>query len=359
MKKRQFLKLSGLAALVGLGGTGTATAVARSRNPYYTGPASGNFDGTRFFNPDGSAPKGLSDLLRWQFGGGKTAWPDMAQSPFPQTRPDLQVEGSALRVTMVGHATLLIQTAGQNILVDPVWSERASPVAFAGPKRVNAPGIAFDALPPIDVVLVSHNHYDHLDLDTLSQLRQRHNPLVITPLGNDSIIRQRSSDMRNETGNWGDTVRFRDLTFSLEPCHHWSARGMNDRSMALWAAFVIDGPAGKILHVGDTGFDQGRPYRNARDRHGPIKLAILPVGAYEPRWFMKDQHQNPGEAVEGFMLSGADHALGHHWGTFRLTNEGMDAPREMLVEALAQRGIAADRFHPLQPGEVWNLREDA
>lgn len=353
MKRRSFLKFSALAGIFGLGASGTAMAIARANNPYYSGPVSDHFDGTRFFNPDGSAPKGFADLLKWQFGGGREPWPASATSPFAPAKPDAKVEGDKLRITMVGHATMLIQTAGLNILTDPVWSDRASPVAFAGPKRIIDPGVAFEDLPKIDVVLLSHNHYDHLDLVTLARLRQAHDPLVVTPLGNDAIIKDHTPSMRTETADWGQAIRSGPATFHFEPCHHWSARGMNDRSMALWAAFVIETGGGKILHIGDTGFDNGRPYRNARDRHGRFRAAILPVGAYEPRWFMKDQHQNPQEAIEGFLLSGADYALGHHWGTFQLTNEGRDAPKEVLEAALAEKGVAPEKFRPLHVGEVW------
>ncbi|MDP2080693.1 MAG: MBL fold metallo-hydrolase [Pseudotabrizicola sp.] len=148
---------------------------------------------------------------------------------------------------------------------------------------------------------------------------------------------------------------FGPLSVHFEPCHHWSARGMGDRSMALWAAFVIAGPAGKVLHIGDTGFDRGRPYRDLAARHGPIRAAILPIGAYEPRWFMRGQHQNPAEAVEGFLMSGAAHAIGHHWGTFQLTDEAREAPLVALNAALSARQIAPNRFRPLAPGDVWAI----
>ncbi|WP_394691499.1 MBL fold metallo-hydrolase [Hoeflea sp.] len=359
MNRRSFLKFSALAGLFGLGASGTAMAFARANNPYHSGPVSDHFDGTRFFNPDGSAPKGFSELIKWKLGETSEAWPASASSPFAPAKPEARIDGNALRITMVGHATMLIQTAGINILTDPVWSDRASPVSFAGPKRIIDPGVAFEDLPKIDLVLLSHNHYDHLDLATLARLRQAHNPLVITPLGNDTIIKSHTPGMQVITGDWGQAVKSGPATIHFEPCHHWSARGMNDRSMALWAAFVIETSGGKILHIGDTGFDKGRPYTSARERHGKFRAAILPVGAYEPRWFMKDQHQNPEEAIEGFVLSGADYALGHHWGTFQLTNEGRDAPKDVLNAALAQKGVAPERFRPLHVGEVWDLPQTA
>ena len=351
MNRRSFFKRSALLTLGGAFAATGAFALSPARNRYYSGPAAHNFDGTRFFNPGGSAPKGFGDLLKWQAGGGRSAWPEgIAITP---TKPADRVDD--MTITMVGHATLLVQVAGLNLLTDPVWSLRASPFSFAGPKRATVPGIRFEHLPRIDAVLLSHNHYDHLDLETLTRLKARHDPLVITPLGNDAIIRDAVPDMRVQTGNWGDTASIGPATVHFEPCHHWSARGTRDRSMALWSAFVIDTPAGRIHHIGDTGFDQGRPYRHIPEKHGKIRAAILPVGAYEPRWFMRDQHQDPAEAVEGFLLSGAAHAVGHHWGTFQLTNEGRDAPPRELAAALAQRGLPPDRFRPLAPGEAWAI----
>lgn len=332
-------------------------------NKYYTGPASDHFDGERFFNPGGKPPNGLRDLLKWQFGEKRNPWPPSYDSPVSAAAPDAGVDGDGLRITMVGHASMLIQVAGLNILTDPVWSQRVSPFSFIGPKRVNAPGIAFDRLPDIDLVLLTHNHYDHLDIETLARLHKHHRPLVVTPLGNDRIVHASVPGMRIETGDWGDVV---DLSggvhIHVEPCHHWSARGSRDRRMALWAAFVLETPAGRIYHIGDTGFHNGANYRAVFEKFGGFRLAILPIGAYEPRWFMKDHHQNPTEAVEGFELCAADHAVGHHWGTFQLTNEGIEAPPAALADALAQKAIDPARFRTLRPGESWDVpvprRED-
>lgn len=322
-----------------------------AQKPYHTGPISDHFDGQRFFNPQGAAPRGLRDLLKWQFNGKRARWPQHV--PASATRPAAQVQD--MKITMVGHATLLIQTAGVNILTDPVWSSRASPLSFAGPKRVAAPGIAFEDLPKIDVVLLSHNHYDHLDLATLHRLHQAHAPHIITPLGNDAIIHAALPQAKITTRDWGQTANHGPLHYHFEPCHHWSARGARDRSMALWAAFVIEGPSGKILHIGDTGFDKGRPYQNLPARHGALRAAILPIGAYEPRWFMRDQHQNPDEAARGFLLSGAKHGIGHHWGTFQLTDEARDAPLNALAQALKAHAIPESQFRALPPGAAWDI----
>ncbi len=347
------MKWLGLGGIAAIGGG--AAAHATSGNRYYRGPVSDHFDGTVFFNPDGRPPGGFTDLMRWQFGGGRAMWPAERPSPHPAARPAERVDGEGLSVTMVGHASMLIQTAGLNILTDPVWSDRVSPFSFAGPKRINAPGIAFDDLPPIDLVLVSHNHYDHMDVATLARLKEAHDPQVITPLGNDTIIRGAVPGMRVTAHDWGETALCGTIPVHLEPAHHWSARGMGDRRMALWASFVIEAPAGRIYHVGDTGFHQGINYRAAADKHGEFRLAILPFGAYEPRWFMQSQHQDPDEAVDGMLLSRSAFAAGHHWGTFQLTNEPIDEPRQRLAAALEKRGVDASRFRPMLPGEVWQV----
>ncbi len=351
MNRRRFLRAT---ALLGtgtvVGGTSSANA-----NPYYKGPVSQHFDGRRFFNPEGMEPAGFGSLLRWQFGGGRSRWP-VSWPPEPVFNvPDERVQGSSLRVTMVGHATLLIQVAGLNILTDPVYSPRASPFTAVGPRRVNAPGIDFEQLPPIDLVLLTHNHYDHLDLATLARLKAVHDPLVVTPLGNDRIVLDRVPGMRIHLQDWGDAVEVGAASVHCEPAHHWSARGLGDRRMALWSAFVMETSAGNIYHVGDTGFHSGINYRAAREKHGKFRLANLPIGAYEPRWFMRSQHQNPEEAVEGMRLCGAEHAAGHHWGTFQLTNEPIEEPRDHLRQALAQAGVEEGRFRPLMPGEAWDV----
>ncbi|MCJ8309237.1 MAG: MBL fold metallo-hydrolase [Rhizobiaceae bacterium] len=355
MKRRQFLKALGLLLAGGTATGAGAFTLARSRNPYYDGPISDHFDGLNFYNPNGVAPKGFVELLKWQMGGGRKPWPERYPSPYEDVPPQ-KVTADDLRVSFVGHATVLIQTEGLNILTDPVWSERASPVTFAGPKRVNDPGISFDNLPPIDVVLLSHNHYDHLDLPTLSKLKAVHDPLIVTPLGNDRIMKNHDQSLRIAVGDWGDTIELtKQVKVTLEPMHHWSARGMGDRRNALWAAFVLQTPGGNIYHIGDTGFHGGQNYLDARNKYRNFRLAILPFGAYEPRDFMRGQHQNPDEAVQGHLMCGAEFTLGHHWGTFRLTNESIEDQLEALDAARSKHGVDEDIFRALRPGQVWEV----
>ena len=326
-------------------------------NSYYDGPRSDHFDGTLFFIEGAAQDKTSSDLFR-MFRTPFAPWPKHVGNPAPA--PVLpRVDGGALRVTSIGHATHLIQTRGLNILIDPVWADRASPVSFIGPKRATAPGLSLDALPPLDAILITHNHYDHLDLATLGALgapASGPSPRLIVPLGNDTIIQRRHPTLRAEPHDWGDRVPLStEVAVTLTPSYHWSARRLGDRRMALWTAFVIETPDGAIYHVGDTAYRDGRIFREIPARFGPPRLAILPIGAYEPRWFMRDQHVEPFESVRILLDCQAHHALAHHWGTFRLTAEAREDPPKRLAAALAEQGLATERFRVQHPGEAFDV----
>jgi L-ascorbate metabolism protein UlaG (beta-lactamase superfamily) len=350
--RRRFLTvLAGTAAALGV------PSVWMSRMKTYDGPVSDHFDGMTFFDPDGVPPKSLGEVLRWQFGGGRerAEWPEWVPNAHADT-PPRRVEGGKVRLSFVGHASWLIQTAGLNILIDPVWSMRASPVSFAGPKRHNDPGIAFEALPKIDIVLVSHGHYDHLDLATLSKLTAKFSSRVITPLGNDVTMRSADAAIKAEGFDWHDRVELGNgIAVTLVPTRHWSARGLFDRNKALWASFVLETPKGKLYIVCDSGYGDGRHFRRVAEKYGPLRLAILPIGAYEPRWFMKDQHMNPSDAVKALADCGAAQALAHHHGTFQLTDEAIDAPVTALGEALDEAKLAREKFVALKPGQVFEV----
>ena len=325
-------------------------------NRYHPSPPTDHFDGVRFFNPgEPETDRSLLQVLRWKLVGGAARWPKSV--PATQARPEVRVDG--IRITMVGHATTLIQAAGLNVLTDPVWSDRASPFRIVGPKRVTAPGIAFDDLPPIDAVLLSHNHYDHMDVDTLRRLQAVHDPLMIMPLGNDAIVRAAVPGARMAAGDWHDRVEITPgVGTTLTRANHWSARGTGDRRMALWSGHLLDTRAGKVWFAGDTGYGDGAIFRDLRARHGPPDVALIPIGAYEPRWFMSAQHVNPAEAVRILQDTEARHALGIHWGTFQLTDEPRDAPRLALATALSAAGIPPPRFVAAIPGRSHDFVED-
>ncbi len=227
-------------------------------NPYHDGPPSDHFDGERFFNPGRPRDTGrLLKLLRWRLGGRKVRWPTSLPSPYSD-RPPERVRG--LRIALVGHASLLIQAAGCNILVDPHWSDRASPFRSFGPKRFNPPGIAFENLPPIDAALVTHNHYDHLDMATLSRLWRAHRPLLVTPLGNDFVIRRANPAISVVTGDWGERFALSPLVAAtITPADHWSARGLTDSRKALWGGFAIETSGGPRLCRRGHGLRRRKP----------------------------------------------------------------------------------------------------
>ncbi|GFZ82148.1 membrane protein [Rickettsiales bacterium] len=320
---------------------------------YYSGPVSNHFDGKRFFDPNSPNQAGcaFSAILRWRLTSRPKPWPKKLENQLMDI-PPARVEGGELRISFVGHATMLIQTAGLNILTDPLWSERASPFSWMGPKRVISPGIDFENLPKIDLVLISHNHYDHLDIPTIRRLWKEHKPKIIVPLGNDAVIRSYDKQIQVKCYDWEDQISITDgVTLSLEPMQHWSARGIFDKNKALWAAYVLDTPGGKIYFAGDTGYGEGEYFRQIQKKHGRFRLAILPIGAYEPRWFMQKVHISPKEAVLAYQDLNASFAVAHHFGTFQLADDGYDDPIINLKRALADQEITADRFLTMKVGE--------
>jgi L-ascorbate metabolism protein UlaG (beta-lactamase superfamily) len=320
---------------------------------YYRGPASDHYDGHRFFNPGANDPPRLDPsrfLNRWAKGE-RAAWPDAVA--VRQTVPPRRVAGNEMQVTWIGHATVLVQTQGLNILTDPIWSDRASPFSFVGPVRVRAPGVRFEDLPRIDLVLVSHNHYDHMDLPTLQRLWERDRPLIVTSLGNDAILRGAGVD--SVTRDWGGRVPVRaGIEVIVERNHHWGSRWGADRNRALWSAFTIVTPGGNIFFAGDTGLGDGAWVRAAA-AHGPFRLAILPVGAYLPRDVMQNSHIGPAEALQIFEALDPARALAIHWGTFQLSFEAIDDPPRSLAALARAAGVAPGRFAATEVGQTFSV----
>ena len=343
---------------------------------YYQGPVSRHYDGAHFFNPDGAidipAPPGTSRqgfILRWLLGDDdRPTWPlSVGVKP---ARPAPFAAPRGMVATWVGHATVLVQAAGLNILTDPVWSDHASPLPPFGPKRVAAPGIKFDDLPKIDLILLSHNHYDHMDIPTLKRLWERDRPKIVTSLGNDAILR--ANGIPATALDWGRSISGAALNGlapdaviqcgNYEHCpdyrvhvtrnHHWGSRWGTDRNRALWSSFVVKTRAGNIFFAGDTGAgDMAWPAEAARI--GPIRLALIPIGAFR-FWkgqMQSDAHIGPIQAVEVFKRLNASTAIPIHWGTFRLSYEQWDTPPRMLKLAMGCAGLDATRFAPVRIGQ--------
>ena len=311
-------------------------------------------EGGRYFYPAPERRQSPLAALRWAVTRKPAKWPKRLSNPAPT--PVLErVAGDALRLTLVNHATVLVQGGGLNLLTDPVWSRRTSPFRFAGPARRRDPGIGFDALPPIDAVVLSHNHYDHLDLATLARLRERHAPRFLAPLGNAALLARADIDDAVELDWWDASPIGDGAEATLVPARHWSSRGLGDDNRALWGGYVLELPGGALYFAGDTGYGDGRHFAAARERLGPFRAALLPIGAYEPRWFMRPQHMDPEEAVRAFADLGADHALAIHHGTWQLTDETHDAPGLALGEALGAAGIDPARFRALGNGVAWDV----
>jgi L-ascorbate metabolism protein UlaG (beta-lactamase superfamily) len=313
-----------------------------------TRAASDHFDGRRFFNPAGRAAQPFTAVPRMLVEP-RARWPARIDEP---TRQPPSLDGASAVVTFIGHATFLIQTAAGNILTDPMYSERAGPLNLLGPRRVRLPAVRFDDLPDISTVLLSHNHYDHCDRRTLRRLSERFDPIVITPIGNGALVK--GAGMRRvEELDWWQDARTSLLPTTLTPAYHFSARTPLDRNLALWGGFMIAVGAKRIFFAGDTAY--GPFFRDVRQRLGPIDLALLPIGAYEPRWFMQAVHMNPAEAVQAHLDLEASASIGMHFGTFQLTTEGIDDPVHALAQARDANHVSASRFRTIGFGESLRL----
>lgn len=321
--------------------------------------------------------KRLSELLRWRWNAWRGGLPKPPAHPAAVVPPDLAFihrnaqAGLAMQpaATWIGHITVLCQIGGLNLLTDPVFSERCSPLQWAGPKRHNPPGLALDQLPHIDVVLLSHNHYDHMDEASLRALARQPGgaPLVLCPLGHHTLL-TRWGHTRVAELDWWDhhtlpaTERNACIEITLTPAQHWSSRSMSDAMRSLWGGFAVLSPDCHLFFAGDTAYspDFADIRRHFAHVHTPANgdgfdLALLPIGAYEPRWFMQAQHCNPEEAVQIFHDLGCKQALAVHWGTFQLTDEALDEPPRALAQALNRHGVAPERFFTLGIGETRRL----
>jgi L-ascorbate metabolism protein UlaG (beta-lactamase superfamily) len=317
--------------------------------PGHIGPVTDHFNGREFFNRAAGAGRSLGDFLRWQRTAARKAWPAWVENVATPELPASLAEGE-IALTFVNHITYLVQWRGLNVLTDPVYSERVSPVQWSGPRRVRAPGLPFDDLPSIDLVLVSHNHYDHLDLDTLRRLEARHRPLFLTGLGNRRFLEQHGMTRVVEL-DWWQGTRHSGADIVFTPAQHWSGRGVRGRNRTLWGGFVVTADRRSVYFAGDTGYARHH-FVAIRERCSPPDVSLLPIGAYEPRWFMREQHMNPDDAVRAHCDLDTPLSIATHFGCFQLTDEGIDDPVRDLAEARRVHGVDTASFRVLETGET-------
>ncbi len=342
---------------------------AAAANPYYDASKPHHTREGFRNNHIGQVNKPLADLLRWRWQAWRDDLPRPPERPVESVLPELarlQANSTAARlpqgtpaaaavpsVTWIGHATALVQSGGLNILTDPVFSDRASPVQFLGPRRAQAPGISLADLPPIDVVVVSHNHYDHLDRLSVVQLDARSGgkTLFLVPLGNKALLEQHGVRQVVEL-DWWQSHTHQGVEFHLVPVQHWSARSLGDRNQTLWGGWAVFARDLHWYFSGDAGYSRDFADTGERFRGRGFDLALMAIGAYEPRWFMQPQHINPAEAVQAHQDLGARRSLGIHWGTFSLTDEPLDQPPRDLAQARQAAGLAEQDFFVLKIGQT-------
>ncbi len=320
-----------------------------------------NFSHIRYKNIGDFGEPDLAKLIKWKFLGNKPHWPEL---PNKKTSEEVKIEASLqekeIIVTYINHATTLIQMEEKNILTDPIWSEYAGPYGKFGVKRSIYPGVEMEQLPKIDFILISHSHYDHLDLPSIERLVEKHQPKIITGLGVTKYIDYCRVRNRCYELDWWDKAKFIDskLEFNFVPAYHWSSRFFFDKNISLWGGFVIASGKDNVYFSGDTGFGNGDIFKMIRQTYGEIKLALLPIGAYKPGWFFSSMHISPVEAVKIFQIIGASHAVPLHFDTFQLSDEGYNEPIDELNMELDLKKIEKQRFQQLKPGEMMRITRE-
>ena len=305
--------------------------------PGYRGEESPHFNGKKFINKEGVQAKGFGSVLRWAFQRDAGPW---AKNYETITGPKPDSESEALQITFVNHSTFLIQWNQLNVLTDPIWSERCSPFSFAGPQRMRPPGIAFSDLPAVDIVVISHNHYDHLDMPTIMKLEESHQPLFIVPLGVDLQLKKKSIKNTIALDWWQSTNA--GIKIEAVPAQHFSGRGMFDRDQTLWCGYILSHNDKQLYFAGDSGY--GGLFKEIGKKRGPMDISLIPIGAYKPRWFMSPIHISPEEAVQVHQDVQSQQSVAMHFGTFPLADEGQGTAEQDLILALDEAGIPQKDF---------------
>lgn len=320
----------------------------------YNGAISDHFNGSTFENIENVEDKGFIDVLKWSINREEGEWRELTEEEVTfSEKPSPRVTDS-LMITYVNHATFLIQTDGLNILTDPVWSDRVSPLSFAGPKRMRPPGIKFEDLPEIDLVIISHNHYDHLDIETLKKLKDCYSPEFIVPLGVDLYLNQKGISNTNALDWWNENSVSESMKVTSVPAQHFSSRGLFDRNRTLWAGYVLETDSGDVYFAGDTGY--GEFFKEIGKRFNNITVGLIPIGAYKPQWFMSPIHVNPEEAIQVHKDVNAEISFGMHFGTFPLADDGMDEPMYDFSEAMQKPENKGVNFKLLTEGDSFLLK---
>lgn len=331
-----------------------ASAGWMASKPGYEGPTSDRFNGRTFENSGNVPDKTFFDVMKWYLQRDQGEWVKIPEEEvtFAEKPADNVTKGMV--ITYINHSTFLIQTAGVNILTDPVWSDRVSPLSFIGPKRFRPAGVKFEDLPKIDVVLISHNHYDHLDLETIKKLEDRFQPQFITPLGVGQLLERSLIRYTYDLDWWESKVVDSDITIHSVEAQHFSARGLFDRNKTLWSGYVIDTPAGDVYFAGDTGY--GEFIQEIRRKHPTIRVGLIPIGAYKPQWFMQPMHLNPEEAIQAHKDVGAQISFGMHFGTFPLADDGMNDPENDFMRAIQKPENIGVNFKLLEEGDRFRIQ---
>jgi N-acyl-phosphatidylethanolamine-hydrolysing phospholipase D len=304
--------------------------------------------------------RSLGDLLRWQLGLGPKESPFVSPDQLPPYQPDVvkpdlplikNPDPDRTQITWIGHSTFLIQIDGVNILTDPIFNNRSSPFSFGGIKRLVPPGLDLQDLPPIHVVIISHNHYDHLDRHTLERLGDK--PAYFVPLGLARWLKREKIENVVEL-DWWQTSSSTGLKLNSVPVQHFSGRTPFDRNKTLWSGWIIEGKTGKVFFAGDTGYSP--VFKEIAGRFGPMRISIIPIGAYRPRWFMKPVHVDPPEAVRIHLDMNSRQSIASHWGTFKLSDEPIAEPPRYLEKALRDAGLDEKTFVVMRFGETLSFR---